>query len=580
MSLKRRGPARHLSRASSRGISNRTLVVAAFTVLVGIIACYGDFFHGYLGHLTWYDDGVYMAAATQLGHGIVPYRDFVFLHPPGVVLLLTPFAMIGRSVGTPVANEAARLFVVLVATVDVILFARVIRMRPVLALAAGLVVFTLHPDVLIANQAIYLEPLLISACLVGTVLVFDGEGFATQPWRWWVGGGAFGLACGIKIWGLFPILALVVVAVLSGYRTYAARLALAGLATVTLVCVPFLALAPTAFVRDVFAAQASRDDPRSASITSRIGDLLYLPSSLASEHAIVGLAVVSAVSVVVWSVLRTRRQPLSALEWYSIASVGLVVGAFVLSSDYYAHYGAFAAGFFGLVASGAIARLISVRETKTTSSNHPRGTTLITAGVVAAVILLVGFGVHTLYARTAGWILSSQSLTRIAAVIPPGRCVVTDNVSILLLSGRFTADDPGCPRVVDSFGTELALTDGHIGQVASNGTVQRAWLAWMERADDLAVTERNLSQAAMADGWSQEVQRYVHAHFSLVDRIGSVSIYHRVVTEAGTDPREEDGVRAEGRAPPRCVSHLALWKRTWARGHNRHDVPRQRGHMA
>ena len=41
-----------------------------------------------------------MAAAAQFAEGIMPYRDFMFLHPPGVVLLLTPFALIGRFVGT------------------------------------------------------------------------------------------------------------------------------------------------------------------------------------------------------------------------------------------------------------------------------------------------------------------------------------------------------------------------------------------------------------------------------------------------------------------------------------------------
>ena len=34
-------------------------------------------------------------------HGEVPYRDFVLLHAPGVVLLLTPFALIGRLTSDP-----------------------------------------------------------------------------------------------------------------------------------------------------------------------------------------------------------------------------------------------------------------------------------------------------------------------------------------------------------------------------------------------------------------------------------------------------------------------------------------------
>ncbi len=552
----------------------RALVVAALAALVGGIACYGDVFNGYLGTLISYDDGVYMGAATLFDHGIVPYRDFVFLHPPGVVVLLTPFALIGRCVGTAVANEGARLFVVLVAMADVVLFARVVRMRPTLAMAAGLVVFTLHPDVLTANQAIYLEPLLIAACLVGTALLFDGEGFATQHWRWWVAGSAFGLACGIKLWGLCPFLALVVVAVISGYRTHAARLALAGAGTFTLLCAPFLVMAPTAFVHDVLVVQASRTDPGSASIMSRIGNLLYLPSSLTSrphpnplapqvltipQHVIIGVTAGIAITIIIWPFLRTRRQPLTALESYSFASVGLVTAAFMLFGDYYSHYGAFAAVFFGLVASAAVARWISMRKTKTSvSDTRPAGTVLVMAGVVVAVVVLVGYGVHTLRTRTARWTLSSRSLAQIAAAIPPGRCVVTDDVSVLLLSGRFIVDDPGCPRVVDSFAANLALTDGHVGQFEASGAVQRAWLAWLERADVVVSDEPTLSQAAPEDGWGQEVQRYLRVHFVLLKQTETVSIYRRVVG----DPRPAElriDRKFTGRAG-RSAGNLIGWR--------------------
>jgi hypothetical protein len=524
--------------------STRALVVAALTALVGGIACYGDFFRGYLGRLISYDDGVYLGAATLFGHGIMPYRDFVFLHPPGVVLLLTPFALIGRCVGTAVANEAARLFVVSVAMADVVLLARVVRMRPTLAMAAGLVVFTLHPDVLTANQTIYLEPLLIAACLVGTALVFDGEGFATQRWRWWVGGAAFGLACGIKLWGLCPLLALAVVAVVSGYRKPAARLVLAGAGTFTVLCAPFLVMAPTAFGHDVFVVQALRTDPGSSSITSRIGNLLYLPPSLTSrphpnvlapqvltlgQHVVIGVTAGLAITIVAWSVLRTRRHPLSALEWYSLASVALVTGAFTLFGDYYSHYGAFAAVFFGLVASATVARVMSVRETKTSLSNtRPTGTVLAVAGVVVAAVVLVGYGVHTQRTRTARWMLSSESLNQISLAIPPGPCVVTDDVSVLLLSRRFSVDDPRCPRVIDSFAADLAFTDGHVGQFEATAAVQRAWLAWLRRADVVVSDEPTLAKAAPEDGWGQEVQRYLGVHFALVNQTGTVSIYRRI----------------------------------------------------
>ena len=196
--------------------------------------------------------------------------------------------------------------------------------------------------------------------------------------------------------------------------------------------------------------------------------------------------------------------------------------------DYYAHYGAFAAVFLGLAMSGTVARLIPVRETSTSlSRTPPKAAALATTGVVAAVVLLVGYGVHNVRARAESWTVSPQSLAQIAA-IAPGACIESDDVSILLLSGRFGAEDPACDRMVDSFGTELALTDGRIGRFETSSAVQRVWLDWAERADAIALSEPDLSKAATENGWSQALQQYLRAHFALVNRSGTMSFYRRI----------------------------------------------------
>jgi alpha-1,2-mannosyltransferase len=56
-----------------------------------------------------YDDGVHYAAAMGLAHGLLPYRDFLLLHPPGVPVLLVPFAWLAEVVGEPDAMVVARL---------------------------------------------------------------------------------------------------------------------------------------------------------------------------------------------------------------------------------------------------------------------------------------------------------------------------------------------------------------------------------------------------------------------------------------------------------------------------------------
>src|SRR5919112_759301 len=66
--------------------------------------------HAGLGGLNHYDDGVYYAGAAALVSGRMPYRDFLFLHPPGILLALSPFAALGAvtsdSVGLAVARVA------------------------------------------------------------------------------------------------------------------------------------------------------------------------------------------------------------------------------------------------------------------------------------------------------------------------------------------------------------------------------------------------------------------------------------------------------------------------------------------
>src|SRR4051812_19815082 len=43
-----------------------------------------------------YDPGVYYSSAAAITFGRLPYDDYVLLHPPGLSLVLVPFALVGR----------------------------------------------------------------------------------------------------------------------------------------------------------------------------------------------------------------------------------------------------------------------------------------------------------------------------------------------------------------------------------------------------------------------------------------------------------------------------------------------------
>ena len=51
---------------------------------------------GYLTGITEYDDGVYLGASLRLVEGAVPYKDFAFVQPPGILLLMSPVALVAK----------------------------------------------------------------------------------------------------------------------------------------------------------------------------------------------------------------------------------------------------------------------------------------------------------------------------------------------------------------------------------------------------------------------------------------------------------------------------------------------------
>ena len=51
------------------------------------ICCFQLAYPNVLHGVLTYDDGVYFGSAIYLTHGIVPYRDYVFVAPPGITLL-------------------------------------------------------------------------------------------------------------------------------------------------------------------------------------------------------------------------------------------------------------------------------------------------------------------------------------------------------------------------------------------------------------------------------------------------------------------------------------------------------------
>ncbi len=151
------------------------LVIAAVTVLALGLRLFYLTRPGYLLGVTEYDDGSYFGSAVRLVHGVLPYRDFVFVQPPGVTLLMAPVALLSKVIGTDGGLAVARVLTMLAGAAGVALAGLLVRHRGVLAALLACGVVAVYPDSVSSSHTLLVEPWLVLFCLAGAMAVFDGD---------------------------------------------------------------------------------------------------------------------------------------------------------------------------------------------------------------------------------------------------------------------------------------------------------------------------------------------------------------------------------------------------------------------
>lgn len=406
-----------------------------------------------------YDDAVYLGAAIRLIHGALPYRDFAFVQPPGIAVVMAPVALLGQLIGDRDALGLARLVTIVVAAANAALAGRLLAPRGVFAVLVAGLCLALYPAAITADSTLLLEPYLVLLCLCGATLVFGtGEGASTR--RLWAGGAAIGIAGTIKVWAVLPALALVIC--LAVTRRAGLKAVLGGMVVgFGAVAIVFVAAAPGAFVHDVIVSQLARATP--AGQGTPVSTRLVIETGLPLLFARLGgwaIDIALAGMIVLGYGLGWRR--VSALECFALISTVASLAAVLLVGTYYPHYsyvpGAFAALCLGVSADeirAALARHFPARLAAPARRLRPVA--------LALVAVLVGFVfVHDLtYSRT---FLRSSALSDpgpgLAAQIPAGSCVVFDEPALAILSNRITSGRAGCPPLTDPFGVWLTLDPG------------------------------------------------------------------------------------------------------------------------
>jgi alpha-1,2-mannosyltransferase len=377
-----------------------------------------------------YDDGVYFASAVSFVHGQVPYRDFLLLHPPGIMLALSPFAALTHWTSDSTAFAAARIGFLLVGAANTVLVTRIARRWGITAAAVAGVLYALSSAAAYADRLTLLEPLGTLSLLGGVVLLLRAAE-SRVPARWqWAAGAVLGLGAVVKIWAVVPVAVVLAWQLLSQGRRDALRVAAGAVASAVVVLAPFAVLAGPRMFRLVVLDQLGRPREhtstvaRLASITGV--DATVVPTTDPGRLVLVALvlAAVAAAAVVAWRGDRGRL-------WVVLLVVQ--AGVLLASPSYLPHYAAYPAPALVLVVAAAVSLV-------------PAPSRLAVATATCLALGLVG-------GALAPAPQASFPAAQIRDRLPADGCVRSDSPAALVLLDVYSRDlAQGCDVPVDLSG--------------------------------------------------------------------------------------------------------------------------------
>ncbi|HLI45032.1 MAG TPA: hypothetical protein VKU92_11280 [Acidimicrobiales bacterium] len=462
-----------------------------------------------------YDEGAYVGSAIELARGLVPYKDFAFVQPPGISLLLAPVAGLFRlaGLGTEDVLSAARVMTAIATALGSGLAALALRHRGVVGMMVAGGALAAFPLAYTAFSSTLLEPYLDLLCLAGVVLLFRGGHLATG-WRLALAGLAFGLAFGFKVWAVIPAGLGVLWVFRSGARDVA-RYTGGVVAGVAAIYGPFLALAPRAFIRDVFLAQVNRLDLVGFGfhrfvLVSGV-KYLRLPAWWAVLLIAVWVALLAAAHLLAPTADRSGR----SFEWYVAVVAVVILCILMLGHPYYAHYSDILAPWAALSAGSLVARAVvgaSGRLALRGSAGDPARSRRSMTGLVMAVVLVAIVVVPTRElwsARKFDTAPQNAAILRLVSATPATSCVVSDESEMLEAANRLTTGGPLCPVVIDSDGERL-VTLAELGRRrAAYVALAAQWQRWFGRARYVYLTRR----FHLRIPWTRELSGWFHRHF-------------------------------------------------------------------
>ena len=516
-----------------------TLIIAVAALLALALRLYQLSRPGFLLSVNEYDDGPYFGSAVRLVNGDLPYRDFLIVQPPGITLLMLPVALVSKATGTAWGMAIGRILTALAGAVAVALAGLLVRHRGALATVIVCGLMAVYPDSIQAAKTVLVEPWLVLFCLIGALALFDGDQFTTSRRRLIWGGVAFGFGGAVEPWAIFPVIIVAVLALRRPRRL----LAYAGgvVAGFLVPVIPFAALAPGQFYDATIVAQiGSRPDATRAALWVRLADMTGLADVHRPTHLLELGAAVLIVAVVLGSVglgfLLTWRPP-PVLDLFALSTTFLVVVAFFWSDQFHYHFAAFLAPFLALAIALPVSAL--VRDIRLISGGDGAAATADgTGGATPPVLLwgataLAGLAILVMAVIQFGWETNNAPHLRLSVVthaqrlIPPGSCLLADEVSFAVMANRLVSDVPGCSLLLDATGTNYAYSHGRDPETgaARYARVDAVWTYAFDHAQYVWLSGLNNHRVA----WTPQLRTYFQSHFTQILRAGNAgALYRRI----------------------------------------------------
>ncbi len=530
------------ARLARRGLNTPVmLVIAAATLLALALRLYQLSRPGFLLSVNEYDDGPYFGSAVRLVYGALPYRDFLIVQPPGITLLMVPAALLSKVTGTAWGMAIGRILTSLAGAASVALAGLLVRHRGVLATVIVCGITAVYPDSIQAVKTVLVEPWLVLFCLIGALAVFEGDHVTARTRRLVWGGVAFGFGGAVEPWAIFPVIVIAALTLRWPRRlaAYAGGVAAGFLVPV----LPFAALAPYKFYEATIVAQIGpRAGAARTSFWERIQDMAGLADVARPTHLLDLAAAILIVAVVLGSIglsfLLTWRPP-PALDAFAVGSAAFIVIAFLWPSQFHYHFAAFLAPFLAMAIALPLSALVRDLPLISGGGVAPGGRAAAPAALHWGGACLAGLAILVMAVIQFGWEGSNTPhlplsvVTAARRMIPPGACLLADEVSFSVMADRLVSDVPGCSLLLDATGTNYALSHGRDPETgaARYQAVDAVWTYAFDHAQYVWLSGLNNHRVA----WTPALRSYFQSHFTQILRAGNAgALYRRIGLKPGT----------------------------------------------